>query len=80
MKQMTNNEKFYTEQIINYLNLLADDEMFKQEWSPCLDENYWEVTISCKNTAYIGELHLLEQLLNLMKPMYSDSPTEVKLR
>ncbi|MBR4846361.1 MAG: hypothetical protein IKU98_08095 [Bacteroidaceae bacterium] len=66
---MTQNQKFYVEQIINYLNLLAEDTIFTQEWRNMYgDEHHNEVTIRAKNTAYLTELHQLVDLLDMMHP------------
>lgn len=67
---MTNNQKFYTEQVVNYLNLLHEDNMFTMTWTKRFgDDDHWAVTIEAKNSAYRNELYMLEMLLDAMYPL-----------
>lgn len=73
---MTQNQKFYIEQIVNYLNLLAEDEIFTMKEEETFQ---WKLTIECKNTAYRPELNQLINLLESMHPRCNNLPTEVTL-
>lgn len=73
---MTQNQKFYIEQILNYLNLLAEDEIFTMKEEETFQ---WKLTIECKNTAYRPELNQLINLLESMHPRCYDLPTKVTL-
>ena len=78
---MTRNNYFYIEQICNYLNLLANDTIFTIEGKPFMSiESYFEVTITCKNSAYCNELNLLKIILDNMIAMGDDRATSVVIR
>lgn len=77
---MTKNQKFYIEQVIDYLNLLHEDTIFTQNWTMMYaDENHWEVEIQTKNSAYVHELNLLVMLLDAMHPRTDNRPEKIKL-
>ena len=77
---MTNNQKFYTEQVVNYLNLLHNENMFTMTWHNMFgDDNHWSVTIEAKNSAYRNELYMLQMLLDAMHPVSDNRPNEVEI-
>lgn len=77
---MKKNDAFYTEQICNYLNLLAKEPIFNIEVNQRFpDEEDRKVTITCKNAAYCNELNLLTILLDSMTAVCDDRATTVEI-
>lgn len=77
---MTKNQKFYIEQVIDYLNLLHEDTVFTVNWTmKYIIDNEWEAEIKTKNSAYVNELNLLVMLLDAMHPIFDNRPKKITL-
>ena len=78
--RMTKNQRFYVEEIVNYLNLLHGENIFKievEDWDE--DSILCGVKISTTSTAYRNELAMLVHLIFGMTQCCYNLPTTIEL-
>jgi len=77
---MTKNQRFYVEQIVNYLNLLHEENIFKIEYEDWKENSILNgVKISTTSTAFRNELAMLVYLLHEMTICSYDLPMTIEL-
>lgn len=77
---MTQNQRFYVEEIVNYLNLLNGAEIFRvsyKDWDE--DSIYNGVELSTTSSAYRHELAMLAHLIFDMTQCLHNLPATIDL-
>lgn len=78
---MTQNQRFYVEEIVNYLNLLNGEDIFQVSYKNWDEDSFYNgVKLSTTSSAYRHELAMLAHLIFDMTQCHYNLPETIELR